>query len=67
MSWRSQLDHGGPALSDTEYSVTANYALKKPFIDQADDEWGVMWNENADLIDNLIKTQLDGMGGLYLP
>jgi hypothetical protein len=53
-------------MSD-DYSLTANYGLKKPTIAADVDVWGVHWNENADLMDNLIKTQVDDMAGLFLP
>lgn len=53
-------------MSGTEYDVTANYGLKKPHPDADDDQWGLHLNQNADLIDNLIKTQSDTLGS-YVP
>ena len=44
-------------MSGSEYDLTANYGLKKPWLNQDFDLWGQHWNENADLLDNLVKSQ----------
>ena len=51
----------------SDYTLTTNYGLKKPTIAADNDAWGGHWNENADAIDALIKTRIDGLAGVYLP
>lgn len=42
-------------MSGTDYTLTPNLALKKPVTNADVDLWGTHWNENADIIDNLMS------------
>lgn len=43
-------------MSGSQYDSTANFALKKPWVEADDDLWGEHWNQNADAIDALLRT-----------
>jgi hypothetical protein len=39
----------------SDYTTTPNYDLYKPIVGQAETQWAVYWNNNADLLDGIIK------------
>ena len=45
-------------MSGTGYDLTATYALKKPWINADNDQWGVHNNSNMDALDTLLAQNL---------